>query len=81
MKNNIKLFIHLILNALNIAHGKVLHNLPDWDWAKNLNMSHQIEWLNEREDCFKYIYCDICKTLYVEYKWKYIWKIMFGKKK
>jgi hypothetical protein len=78
MKNNIKLFIHLILNVLNIAHGKVLCN--SHDRAKNLNTSHhQVEWLNEREDCFKYIYCDICKTLYVEYKWKYIWKVLFGK--
>jgi hypothetical protein len=79
MKNNIKLFIHLLLNVLNIAHGKEVYDIPDW--AKNLNGSHNIEWIKGKDDRFKYIECEICKTLYVEYRWKYIWDIMFGKKK
>lgn len=31
------------------------------------------------DECYTYKYCERCKTLFVDHRWKYIWKLLFGK--
>jgi hypothetical protein len=31
-----------------------------------------------KDECYVYKHCDKCQTLFVDYRWKYIWTLLFG---